>query len=145
MCSSGISCSVYGDSVSSQIVHSCYGLQTADMPSTMVTARSVSLSHCMQKIKDANTIIWDEAGMSSKRILELVNAIHHAVADPPQRKKPFGRKQVILVGEFLQLRPVPNFFDDGGFMIRSQCPHFHLNASAWTTSFKRRLVRVAKR
>ena len=52
----------------------------------------------MQKIKDANTIIWDEAGMSSKRILELVNAIHHAVADPPQRKKPFGGKQVILVG-----------------------------------------------
>ena len=98
MCSSGIACSVYGDSVSSQTVHSCYGLQTADMPSTMVIARSVSLWHRMQKIKDANTIIWDEAGMSSKRILELVNAIHHAVADPPQGKKPFGGKQVILVG-----------------------------------------------
>ena len=61
--------------------------------------------------------------MSSKRILELVNAIHHAVADPPQRKKPFGGKQVILVGEFLQLRPVPNFFGDGCFMFQSRVFH----------------------
>lgn len=119
VCSSGISCSVYGD-IKAQTVHSCYGLQTADMSSHMVVERSSSLPHCMQKIKAADTIIWDEAGMSSKRTLELINVIHHImVADQNNRAKPFGGKQVILVGEFMQLRPVPSIFDDGDFMFQS--------------------------
>lgn len=41
------------------------------------------------------------------------------VADQLNRAKPFGGKQVILVGEFLQLRLVPSFFDDGDFMFQS--------------------------
>ena len=69
-CSSGISCSMY-DNIKAQTMHLCYGLQTADMPSHMVLPRSSSLRHCMQKIKAEDTIIWDEAGMSSKRTLEL--------------------------------------------------------------------------
>ena len=110
VCSSGISCSLYGDSINSQTVHSCYGLQTADMPSHMVGARSLRLPHCMEKIHATDVLIWDEAAMSSRRIFELVNAIHHALSDEPHRRKPFGGKQVILVGEFLQLRPVPSIF-----------------------------------
>ena len=119
VCSSGISCSLYGDSINSQTVHSCYGPQTADMPSHMVVARSLRLPHCMEKIHAADVLIWDEAAMSSSRICELVNAIHHALSDEPHRRKPFSGKQVILVGEFLQLRPVPSFFDDGQFMLFS--------------------------
>lgn len=59
------------DNIKAQTMHLCYGLQTADMPSHMVLPRSSSLRHCMQKIKAEDTIIWDEAGMSSKRTLEL--------------------------------------------------------------------------
>ena len=116
----GISCSVYGDGVKSSTVHSHYGLQTADMPAEMVVARSTSISHCVARMKAADVIIWDEAGMSSKRIFQLVNAIHHDIADQKDKSKPFAFKQVILVGEFLQLKPVANIFDDGEFLFRSR-------------------------
>ena len=120
VCSSGISCSVYGDGVKSSTVHSHYALQTADMPAEMVVARSTSISHCVARMKAADTIIWDEAGMSSKRIFQLVNAIHHDIAEEKDKRKPFASKQVILVGEFLQLKPVPSTFDDGEFLFRSR-------------------------
>ena len=35
-------------------------------------------------------------------------------------KKPFASKQIILVGEFLQLKPVLGTFDDGEFIFRSR-------------------------
>ena len=123
VCSSGISCSVFGDSIKSRTVHSQYALETANMPSEMVISRAKSMWHCMREVKNADTIIWDEAGMSSKRIFELVNAIHQAAEVNDNRRKPFGGKQLIVVGEFLQLRPVPNSFDDGEFMFRSALFH----------------------
>ena len=51
-------------------------------------------------------------------MLELVNAIHHRLSDF-HCNRPFGGRQVILVGEFLQLRPVPNVYDEGMFMFHS--------------------------
>ena len=57
--------------------------------------------------------------MSSSRMLELVNALHHNLADQENYELPFGGKQVIIVGEFLQLRPVPCTFDSGDFMFKS--------------------------
>ena len=41
--------------------------------------------------------------MSSKRMFELVNAVHHAMADARNKSKPFAGKQMIFVGDFLQL------------------------------------------
>ena len=64
VCASGISCSVYGD-LKSRTVHSLYALGTVDMPSQMVITRAASMPHRMQEILAADTIIWDEAGMSS--------------------------------------------------------------------------------
>jgi hypothetical protein len=58
--------------------------------------------------------------MSSQRVFELANALHHAVAkNEPSRHRFFAGKQIVLVGEFLQLKPVPNTFDDGNFMFCS--------------------------
>ena len=120
LCSSGISCSVYGEHVKSSTVHSHYPLQTADMPAEMVIARSTSIPHWVTRMKAADTIIWDEAGMSSKPMFKLVNAIHHEIADERDIGKPFASNQIILVGEFLQLKPVPGTFDDGEFIFRSR-------------------------
>ena len=53
--------------------------------------------------------------MSSKRIFQLVNAMHHTLAEGGEADKPFASKQLIVVGEFLQLRSVPGMFDDGEF------------------------------
>ena len=50
--------------------------------------------------------------MSSRRMFEVVNFLHHKLATNELNKTlPFSGKQVILVGEFLQLEPVPNLFD----------------------------------
>ena len=82
-------------------------------------------------------IICDEAGMSSKRLFKIVNGIHHELADEEDRDRPFGSKQVIVVGEFLQLRPVPSTFDDGEFMFRS-----HLFEKVITHRFElKRMIR----
>ena len=65
--------------------------------------------------------------MSSKRIFELVNFLHHELAtDEFSKSLPFAVKQVILVGEFLQLQPVPNLFDDGDFMCYSSSFNFSI-------------------
>ena len=47
---------------------------------------------------------WASVSMSSTRILELGNKIHHMVT---QNSFAFGGIQVILVGDFWQLKPIP--------------------------------------
>ena len=64
-------------------------------------------------------MIWDEASMSSRRILEIANYIHHDLAEECDVAKPFSEKQIVIVGEFLQLPPVPNVFDEGRPMYQS--------------------------
>ena len=57
--------------------------------------------------------------MPSSRSLKLVNLLHHSLAVDANNMKPFAGKEIVLVGEFLQLRPVPNRFDEGSFMFNS--------------------------
>jgi len=118
VCSSGIACTVYGRGIASA-VHSFYGLGTAELPANMILERSTGIVSLVNKIQSVDVIIWDEASMSSSRILELVNLLHHSLAVDPNKMKPFAGKQIVLVGEFLQLRPVPNRFDEGSFMFNS--------------------------
>ena len=57
-----------------------------------------------------------------------MNCLHHKLAaDQVHRTFPFAGKQLILVGEFLQLQPVPNIFDEGCYMFES--PLFDLAIS----------------
>ena len=72
----------------------------------------------VRRIWEVVVNIWDEASMSSSRILEIVNTLHHNIAGNGNLY-PFGGKQLVLVREFLQLRPVPSRFDDGAFMFNS--------------------------
>jgi hypothetical protein len=39
--------------------------------------------------------------------------------DEITKQHTFGGKQIVLVGEFLQLKPVPSLFDNGNFMFTS--------------------------
>ena len=54
-------------------------------------------------------------------MLEIANAIHHATSGNVTEggNFSFAGKQMIVVGEFLQLRPVPNIFDPGQLMFIS--------------------------
>ena len=117
VCSTGIACTVYDPGVAST-VNSYYGVGIADLPWRQLVERSTKRSGDVDRIKRCDVLIWEEASMSSQRMLELVNAIHHRLSEP-HCNRPFAGKQVILVGEFLQLRPVPNVLDEGLFMFHS--------------------------
>ena len=69
-----------------------------------------------------DVLIWDEASMSSARMLELVNALHHKKSEEGscEESLPFAAKQVIIVDEFLQLRHAPSSFNSGAFMLLSR-------------------------
>ena len=88
--SSGTSCTVY-DNVRARTAHSQYALQTADLK--LVVTRAVQ--KVKQSLETLDTILWDEQSMSSARIVKIS----------------FGGKQVIIVSDFLQLRPMPNLSD----------------------------------
>ena len=124
VCSSGIACQVYDRGLAST-VHSFYGLMTADLPWRQLIDRSVGNSLVCDRVKAIDVIIWDEASMSSQRMFELVNFMHHELTDSPiNRTLPFAGKQIILVGEFLQLQPVANMFDDGCYMFGTATSRF---------------------
>lgn len=126
LCSSGIATTVYDDlaGTSASTVHTFYGLRTAELPWRLVVERSLQNNQCSQRIKSVDCVIWDEASMSSRRILEIVNRLHlSGVLDSdvtPPRTKPLNGIQLIMVGEFVQLRPVPSMLDMGEFMFNSK-------------------------
>ena len=69
-----------------------YGLTTAELPWWQDIHRSLSNSLVCDRVKAINMIIWDEASMSGRRLLELVNVLHHDLADDLGRMSPFAGK-----------------------------------------------------
>ena len=120
MCSSGIAGTVYQDlHLSIPTVHSYYGVLTADLPWQFVVKRASTNNLVHDRVKNVDCIIWDEVSMSSARILEIVNSIHNILESGQNKPLFFAGKQVIFVGEFLELWPVPNFLDEGCLMFES--------------------------
>jgi len=117
---------VYDRGVAST-VHSFSGLSTAELPWRQVIDRSAENSVIRDRVKALDIIVWDEASMSSQRMFELVNFLHHELANDDCKNLPFAGKQMVLIGEFLQLQSVPNLFDEGRFMFYS--PLFDYAAS----------------
>jgi hypothetical protein len=115
ICSTGIACESYGGIA--KTVHSQYGLRVAELPSELLIERSLSQNVTVKQVADTTVLIWDEVSMSSTRILELVNKIHHMVT---QNSFAFGGIQVILVGDFWQLKPIPSPFDEGKSIYLSE-------------------------
>ncbi|CAB3978006.1 ATP-dependent DNA helicase PIF1-like [Paramuricea clavata] len=115
VCSTGISCDAYHGLA--KTVHSHYRLQTAKLPANSLISRSLGRKNILLQIADTNVLIWDEVSMTSHRIFHIVNAIHHLVSN---NDFPFGGVQVILVGDFWQLRSVPSLLDPGKSIISSQ-------------------------
>lgn len=102
VCSSGIACHVYERGIAST-AHSYYALGAADMPSEKLILRAISDVRITEKLRKVDVVIWDEASMSSARMLELANALHHRAyeCDGEESKMPFAETQLIVVGEFL--------------------------------------------
>ncbi|KIO07252.1 hypothetical protein M404DRAFT_101109, partial [Pisolithus tinctorius Marx 270] len=58
---------------------------------------------CMELIRNASLIIWDEAPMANYAILVCVNKVCCLLMD---HNAPFGGKVVVLLGNFCQTCPV---------------------------------------
>ena len=136
LCSSGIACKVYPPGIAS-IVHSYYGLGTADLPSRKLLERAKANSVVHHNIENADVVIWDEASMSSARMVEIVNCLHHEMCT--NSSFPFAGRQIIFVGEFLQLRLVPSKFDEGKFMFNSDVFNFAITHRFERTEIMRQL------
>ena len=91
-------------------VHSHYGLQTAEQPQSVLLERCLERGNIMEQIRNVDVLIWDEISMSSRRLLNLVNLLHQEISKNPF---PFGGLQVILVGDFWQLKPIRSRWDNG--------------------------------
>ena len=85
--------------------------------------RSGSNSIVSEKANNINYLIWDEVSMSSRRILDVDNHIQIEITRGMKNcgVKPFGGIQVIMVGEFTQLSPVPNLMGDGQLCFGLLC------------------------
>ena len=114
VCSSGVACNVYEGLATT--VHSFYGLNTAEIPAPLLIQRSLERQTVVNEIKSVNVLIWDEISMSSKRILDIVNLLHQKVH---YNTMPFGGIQVILAGDFYQLKPIPDVIDGGDPVYKS--------------------------
>ena len=73
--------------------------------------------HIQKRLSETSVLIWDEVSMSSRRIFKIINRIHHFIAG---NRFAFGGIQVILVGNFWPLDPIPSIFDEGQSMYESQ-------------------------
>ena len=91
-------------------VHSFYGLNTAELPVQRLIERALSRQNIVDQIKATDVLIWDEISMSSTRIFNIVNLLHQNVHN---NALPFGGIQVILGGDFYQLKPIPSVLDSG--------------------------------
>lgn len=80
MCASGVSCEPY--SAIAKTVHSQHGLQTCELPAQLLAERALGKKNIVDDIFGVDVLIWDEISMSSKRIFELVNILHHMMEVP---------------------------------------------------------------
>ena len=113
--SSGTSCIAYNGRT--KTVHAHYGLQTAELPEILVVERSLGRQNVLETIANTNVVIWDEISMSSERIFNLVNLLLHFAL---KNYHPFGGIQMVLVGDFWQLKPIPGPFDIGRLIYSSE-------------------------
>ncbi len=65
---------------------------------------------------DAKVLVIDEVSMIDRSLFELLDLVAKRVRG---NDAPFGGLQVVLVGDFLQLPPVPNKFSDREFCFQS--------------------------
>ena len=69
VCSSGIAGTVYlRDGATASTAHAFYGLRTADLPANMVVERSAANNLVCERAREADTLIWDDISMTSRRV-----------------------------------------------------------------------------
>lgn len=122
VCSTGIACEVFQELSNSELsrtpttVHSLIGVGNGNAPFDSLVAAALKNPLVKGRLSQIDCIIWDECSMGSARLFELF----HIIAQGSRKSlNPFGGIQTIVVGDWLQLRPVADRFDDGIVMFKS--------------------------
>ena len=92
-------------------VHSFIGVGTAQGSFNSVVDKAYSNPRIRKGLLKAKCVVWDECCMGSLRLLELFHAMTFQVRARGNRQ-PFKRIQTILVGDWLQPKPVSDKFCD---------------------------------
>ena len=121
VCLSGVACKVYDELAAT--IHSFYGLQTAELPVSLVIQQSLERNKIVNKIQCVNVLIWDEISMSSLRLLHILHLLHQKVRN---NSLPFGGIQVILGGDFCQLKPIKSLLGGGDPMYKCLATSFRI-------------------
>jgi ATP-dependent exoDNAse (exonuclease V) alpha subunit len=82
-----------------------------------IVSNNVKFTDVLTRVKNTDVLVVDEVSMMSKRFLESLNE----VCSLKNETLFFGGLQVILVGDFLQLAPVPcaRYNEDGCYCFES--------------------------
>lgn len=107
VCSTGISCEVYAKEewpLSNAIVlNTFFGIGITNGSFQKIVDEAVD--KCSSKLSSLDVVLWDEFSMNSSRDLELIHCICSIVR---KSNLPFGGIQFILIGDWLQLSPIPD-------------------------------------
>jgi ATP-dependent DNA helicase PIF1 len=123
-CTTGIACAVYSNlskTLRAQTIHQWSGIDDGRFaPSEIknVLKNNVEYSKTVETIKGTDLLIIDECSMISKK---MFNSLAE-VCSIKNENMNFGGIQLVLVGDFHQLPPVPNLLcnDDGDFCFNSK-------------------------
>lgn len=93
--------------------------------------RILSNKHIAKRIRRTHVLVIDEVSMLRPDTLAMVDAVCRVLKDRPE---PFGRMQVVLVGDFFQLPPIVKMDADPGpqlALVEPSPARFAFEASAW--------------
>ena len=107
VCSTGISCEVYAKEdwplSNALVLNTFFGIGITNGSFQKIVDEAVN--KCSAKLTNLDVVLWDEFSMNSSRDLELIHCICSKVRNS---SLPFGGIQFILVGDWLQLSPIPD-------------------------------------
>lgn len=121
-CTTGLATIHYPPNLHPQTVHQFAGLRDGRYTSTTLAAlllHDEHFSQARQRIISTDILIIDEISMFSSKTITLLNDVCKAVRKTPSH---FGGMQVILGGDFFQLKPVlnPLFQDPGQYAFEAE-------------------------
>jgi hypothetical protein len=117
----GIACSLYSGALNPMTIHRWCGIgdgRYGPAEINRIVLNNVKYKDVLDRVTNTDVLIIDECSMMSKKIIESVNE----VCSIKNQTLYFGGIQVILVGDFLQLPPVPcaRYNEDGAYCFESK-------------------------
>ena len=97
-------------------LHSFAGIGTCRWNADTLIQQIARKPHVVSRLQEVDTLIIDECSMISSRLFELVEVI---VRHFRKSEIFFGGMQILLSGDFWQLPPVKNEFDEGKYLFES--------------------------